>query len=369
MSEQSGWHEEMQSAFLYRVVAEKEAGTPRRALFAGLADAAEKQAGMWLETARKQGRMPTETRYQPDLRTRIVADLIRLLGPRHMRPVLAAMKIRGLSIYSNAPISASPAGGAGEGATEDARHAMPTAATTGTMELRHRGLSSGGNLRATVFGVNDGLVSNASLIMGVAGATLDAARNNPSDMIVLSGFAGLLAGAFSMAAGEYISVRSQREMYEHQIGLEREELAEYPEEEAAELALIYEARGLSRPEAAKLAQAMIANPEQGLATLAREELGLNPEELGSPWGAAVFSFLAFSAGALIPLSPFLLLSVDQALYVTAAVTAISLFSVGATLSLFTGQAAVRGGLRMLFIGGAAGLLTFSIGKILGVNLS
>jgi VIT1/CCC1 family predicted Fe2+/Mn2+ transporter len=204
-------------------------------------------------------------------------------------------------------------------------------------------------------------VSNASLILGVAGATADPA------VIVLSGVAGLLAGAFSMAAGEYVSVKSQREMYEYQIALERDELGEYPEEEAQELALIYEARGLPQDEAKRLAASMIADPVRGLDTLAREELGLNPDELGSPWGAASFSFLSFAAGAMIPLLPFLVTRGEHALVIAVALTALALFAVGATLSLFTGRQAWRGGLRMLAIGAAAGTATFTIGRALGIS--
>ncbi|OGA35683.1 MAG: hypothetical protein A3F75_07845 [Betaproteobacteria bacterium RIFCSPLOWO2_12_FULL_64_23] len=240
-------------------------------------------------------------------------------------------------------------------------HPLPT--TLEEVGKRHRGVSGGGNLRAAVFGVNDGLVSNASLILGVAGAS----ANN--SIILLSGVAGLLAGAFSMAAGEYVSVRSQREMFEHQIGLECDELAQYPEEEAEELALIYAARGLAREDALKLAKAIIADPAQALDTLAREELGLNPEELGSPWGAAIFSFLSFAAGALAPLLPFLALGGDRALPVSIGITALALFAVGAAISLFTGRSALRDGLRMLAIGAAAGGLTYAIGRMLGVSLS
>jgi len=360
MSNQSSWNEEMQSAYLYRVIADKEAGLTCEKLFRRLGEAAEKQASIWAERAAASGK-PVQTSYRPDLRTRLVAMLIRLLGPRNIRTTLAAMKIRGLSVYSAAIAS---------GAADAVAHIMPTSASSGAAERRHRGLSSGGNLRAAVFGVNDGLVSNASLIMGVAGATMQAAQATGSrSIILLSGFAGMLAGAFSMAAGEYVSVRSQREMYEYQIALEREELAEYPEEEAAELALIYEARGVEKGEARRVAAAMIADPDKGLDTLAREELGLNPDELGSPWGAATFSFLAFSIGAIIPLAPFLLIEGAGALYTSIALTTLALFGVGSMLSLFTGRNALRGGLRMLFIGGGAGALTFLIGRLLGVSLS
>jgi vacuolar iron transporter family protein len=337
---QEGWHEEKRSAYLYRVMAEAEAGTPRADLFRGLAAEAEGQAAIW---ARQTGAAVPE--YAPDLRARMVAALVRRHGPRALRSVLVAMKVRGLSVYSHAAPG----------------HPVPT--TLEEVGKRHRGVSGGGNLRAAVFGINDGLVSNASLILGVAGASAN------SSVILLSGVAGLLAGAFSMAAGEYVSVRSQREMFEHQIGLERDELAQYPEEEAEELALIYAARGLSREDALKLAKAVISDPAQALDTLAREELGLNPEDLGSPWGVAIFSFLSFAAGALVPLLPFFALSGGRALVISIGVTALALFAVGAAISLFTGRNALRDGLRMLFIGAAAGTLTYGIGKLLGVSLA
>jgi VIT1/CCC1 family predicted Fe2+/Mn2+ transporter len=188
-------------------------------------------------------------------------------------------------------------------------------------------------------------------------------------VIVLSGVAGLLAGAFSMAAGEYVSMRSQREMFEYQIGLERAELDQYPQEEAAELALIFEHKGMSKAEARQLADKLIADPDRALDTLAREELGLNPDDLGSPWGAAISSFLAFAAGAILPLLPFLFLGAKQGLFVAVGLTAAALFAVGAALSLFTGRNAWLGGFRMLGIGGAAGAATYIIGKLLGVTLS
>jgi VIT1/CCC1 family predicted Fe2+/Mn2+ transporter len=199
--------------------------------------------------------------------------------------------------------------------------------------------------------------------MGMAGAAAD------EKMVLLSGVAGLLAGAFSMAAGEYVSVRSQREMYEHQIDLERNELAEYPEEEAEELALIYAARGMPIEEARGYAQKTIADPERALLTLAREELGLNPEELGSPWGAAISSFCSFAIGAAIPLIPFMLLGGSRALAVSVAATALALFAVGASISLFTGRSALKDGTRMLAIGVMAGAVTYCIGYLIGVNVS
>ena len=336
-----GWLDETRSAYLYRVIAEAEQGSPRAALFEGLAREAEGQAAIWAKNAG----LATVPAFAPDLRTRIVATLVRRRGPRAMRGILAAMKVRGLSVYTHSAPG----------------HPAPTSVED--IGKRHRGVAGGGNLRAAVFGVNDGLVSNMSLILGVAGAS------ESNAVILLTGVAGLLAGAFSMAAGEYVSVRSQREMYEHQIGLERAELAEYPGEEAEELALIYAARGMEKSEALALAKRTIADPKQALDTLAREELGLNPEELGSPWGAALFSFFSFASGALLPLLPFLLARGDGALVTSIVLTAVALFGVGAMISLYTGRSAVRDGLRMLAIGGGAGAVTFFIGRLLGVGLS
>jgi len=344
MHEADNWREEKSSAYLYGVVAEAEAGTPRAALFRELAQQAEKQAAIWERHARSAGYAVPE-QFVPGARARLVARLVRWLGPRRVRGVLAAMKVRGMSLYTHVSMG----------------HPMPQAAAG--LEHRHRGVESGGNLRAAVFGVNDGLISNASLIMGIAGAT----ANNAT--ILLAGAAGLVAGAFSMAAGEYVSVRSQREMYEYQIGLEREELDHYPDEEAEELALIYEARGLPRDEASRMAKTLIADPQRALQTLALEELGLNPGELGSPWGAASFSFVSFAAGAVIPLMPFLFASGTMSLLAAVTLTAAALFGVGATLSLFTGRSALASGARMLAIGAAAGAVTYLIGKLLGVTLA
>ena len=340
------WQEEKQSAWLYRVVAECERGTPREALFNELAQAADDQAQIWLSAITQKGGMPPAT-FQPDLRARVVARLTRIFKPRAMRGVLAAMKVRGMAIYGG---PAGPAPG----------HALPTAGSG--IEHRHRGVGGGGNLRAAVFGVNDGLVSNASLILGVAGASPE------PGVVILTGVAGLCAGAFAMAAGEYVSVRSQRELFEYQIGLERDELREYPEAEAQELALIYTAKGLPAAEAGRLARQIIADPEHALDTLAREELGLNPDELGSPWGAAISSFLSFAAGALLPLAPFVVAPGPRALPIAIGATAVALFGVGALLSLFTGRNALYSGARMMALGAMAGGITFAIGRLAGVAI-
>lgn len=339
------WQEEKQSAWLYRALAEVERDREKRELFAALGTAAESQADIWREQAQHAGvALPA---FRPSVRARIVRALIRALGPRAIRPVLAATKVRGISVYS------------GGGAAANG-HAMPVSVEE--VGGRHRGVGRGGNLRASVFGVNDGLVSNTSLIMGVAAAAPDAA------FIVTAGAAGLLAGALSMAAGEYVSVRSQREMYEHQIRLEREELAQYPDEEAEELALIYHARGMALASARAMVAQIMRDPEHALNTLAREELGLNPDDLGSPWGAALASFISFTLGAAIPLAPFLIPGVQTPVVAAGIAAGVALAAVGAVLSLFTGRGAIAGAWRMLLIGGGAAALTYAIGAWLGVAL-
>jgi VIT1/CCC1 family predicted Fe2+/Mn2+ transporter len=343
MSLIKSWHEEKQSAWLYRIVAQVEPNPTNRALFARLAETAEAQALIWEgQISEAKQALPA---FSPSMRARVVAQLLHLFGPRAIRPVLAAMKVRGISVYSGAKFAS--------------QHPMPTSVSD--VGGRHRTVG-GGNLRAAVFGINDGLVSNASLIMGVAGA----ASNNT--MILTAGVAGLLAGALSMAAGEYVSMRSQRELFEYQIGLERDELEEYPVEEAEELALIYHARGVPLEKAHELANTLIRDKEHALDTLAREELGLNPDDLGSPWGAAIYSFLAFTVGAVIPLLPFLLGVGGEAVMISAVLAGIGLFIVGASLSLFTGRGALLSGLRMVAIGGGAGVITYLIGHLLGVSL-
>jgi VIT1/CCC1 family predicted Fe2+/Mn2+ transporter len=229
-------------------------------------------------------------------------------------------------------------------------------------DARHR-ITAGGSLRAAVFGVNDGLVSNLALIMGVAGGASDPA------IILLAGVAGLVAGAGSMAAGEWVSVRSQRELYERELTVERWELEEFPDDERRELELIYQAKGMDVEQAGALAERIMADPDIALDTLAREELGLNPGDLGSPWIAAISSFVAFAVGAVVPLLPFLFGVVGGgAVLASALLSAVALATVGATISVFTGRSVWRSGLRMVAIGGGAAAVTYLIGSLVGINL-
>jgi len=345
MSLLNSWFQEKQSAWLYRVIAAAENDRRMRRLFRKLAEQADAQAALWENRLKTEGSVVPP--FKPTARARLIGRLVRMFGPKALRPILASMKIRGLSAYSGRGL--------------EIPHEMPTRAED--VGRRHKGVA-GGNLRAAVFGVNDGLLSNTSLILGMAGASTG------TEVIVMAGIAGLLAGALSMAAGEYVSMRSQRELFEYQIDLERAELAMFPEEEVEELAVIYAARGMSLQQARRATRQMMSDPENALDLLAREELGVNPDDLGSPWGAALFSFLAFSAGAIIPLIPFLFhLDRHKSVPMAGFLAGISLFAIGASLSLFTGRSALLGGLRMVLIGGLAGSVTYAIGAWIAPNAS
>jgi VIT1/CCC1 family predicted Fe2+/Mn2+ transporter len=331
------WRSEKTAAYLSGAVASAERDPDKAKLFREMAQSAETQAAI-LATDLKQ--VPE---FEPSLRSRLTASLITTFGPRAMKPILSASKVRGVSVYG--------------AKLQSDGHPWPTSVED--VGRRHKSYGASGALRAGVFGVNDGLVSNTCLVMGVAGAEAQ------SSVLILTGVAGLLAGAFSMAAGEYISMLSQKEMFEHQIGQERDELERYPAEEAEELALIYAARGLPLDEARGVAKKLIANPAQALDTLAREELGLNPDDLGSPTGAALSSFIAFAIGASLPLIPFLM-GLSPGVPIAAAISGAALFAVGAMLSLFSGRNAWLGGARMLLIGAAAAAATYAIGSLFNV---
>jgi len=229
-------------------------------------------------------------------------------------------------------------------------------------EKRHR--SVGGNaLRAAVLGGNDGLVSNFSLVMGIAGAT------SGQEGVLLAGLAGLLAGALSMALGEWISVKSSQELYENQMQLELEELETNPEGEEKELALIYLSKGIPEEQARKMAKDIISNKDHAHEVLIKEELGINSEDLkGSAIEAAVTSFLLFGVGAIIPVIPFFFTGGIQAVLISTGLSGVGLFLIGASITLFTGKSVWYSGFRQVVFGLAAAAITFGIGKLIGVSI-
>jgi VIT1/CCC1 family predicted Fe2+/Mn2+ transporter/rubrerythrin len=253
------------------------------------------------------------------------------------------------------------------GAADHARAAagVSTVAEIASREQWHRAGRSG-TLRAIIFGVSDGLVSNLALVMGVAGAS---AAVGEGRFVLLAGVAGLLSGAFSMAAGEYISMQSQRELFERQIELERAELEAMPEEEQQELAAVYVAKGFTPDEAQTIAARMFKDPQHALDTLVREELGLDPDELGSAWGAAIGSFAAFAIGAVIPVIPYLFGSGGGPFWSSIVASLSALFLVGAGVSLLTGRSLLFSGARQVGIGAAAAAVTYLVGNLIGVSVA
>jgi VIT1/CCC1 family predicted Fe2+/Mn2+ transporter len=353
---------EMDGAALYRALAREEGNEKRRRVLERLAEAEERHAGRWAALLRSSGGpLPT---HRPSGRTRILAVLARVFGARRILPVVMGLEAKDEEHYQTQPEARGlPAEERGHRRALGALESSPAGVDSILERERWHRRGGGGTLRAAVFGVSDGLVSNFSLVMGVAGASV------APDFVLLSGTAGLLAGAFSMAAGEWISMKAQREMLEKQLELEKEELEMSPEEEREELALIYQAKGIPEEEAKALAERLLSDPATALDTLAREELGLDPEELGSPFRAAASSFAAFSVGALVPLAPFLLAGVfGNVVAASALASAAALFLVGAALSIFTSRGALASGARMLLIGCAAAAVTYAVGSWLGVQV-
>jgi VIT1/CCC1 family predicted Fe2+/Mn2+ transporter len=351
---------ERQSAALYRGLAAGADGE-RRQIFLELAAAEERHAAHWAAKLTAIGeRVPESGR--PTARVRLLSWLARHFSADTVLPLVERAEHSDAGLYDGDPHAAP------EMAADERSHArvltrMRDEGETGGRSITrhepwHRGDRSG-TLRAAVFGVNDGLVSNTSLVMGFAGSGA-AGRT-----ILFAGLAGLLAGAFSMAAGEYISMRSQREAYEREIDLESEELRDDPEAEAEELALIYRAKGLDAEEAERIATTIMKDREAALDTMVREELGLDPDELGSPWSAAVSSLIAFTLGAAVAVLPYLVTSGTTALVGSISLAAIALFVVGAALGLLNGRGSVRSGARQLVIGGGAALVVYVVGHLIG----
>jgi VIT1/CCC1 family predicted Fe2+/Mn2+ transporter len=351
---------ERQSAVLYRGLAAGAQGE-RREIFEQLAAVEDKHAAHWAAKLTESGeQVPDPSR--PDLRTRVLSWVARHVSVDAVLPLVERAEHADAGLYDGDP-DATP-----DMAVDERSHARVLTRLRGPVDPGPRGIAQrerwhrgdrSGALRAAVFGVNDGLVSNTSLVMGFAGSGAGGGT------ILFAGLAGLLAGAFSMAAGEYISMRSQRESYEREIAVEAEELREDPDAEQEELALIYRAKGLDAEEAEKIAKTIMKDSEVALDTMAREELGLDPDELGSPWSAALSSLLAFALGAVVVVVPYLFGSGLAALVIAVGLAALALFGVGAVIGMLNGRSAVRAGTRQLLVGGVAALLVYGIGHLIG----
>jgi VIT1/CCC1 family predicted Fe2+/Mn2+ transporter len=358
---------ERDAIYLYDQLAEIEKDVHRSATFKRIASNERRHADIWATRLTELGAtVPAPD--APRVRIRFIVGLARRLGTNRVADLVRALEGDEEEAYAGqlTPETAAIAADEREHAAlwdeltgkASRRSTTSVGGRTLAQEAWHRGGRSG-TLRAAVFGASDGLVSNLSLIMGVAGAS----SNN--QVIVLTGVAGLLAGAFSMAAGEYISMQSQRELFQNQISLEREEMRVMPDVEQEELSAIYRAKGLTESDANRIAASLMADPDMALDTKVREELGLDPNELGSPVGAATSSFAAFAIGALVPLLPFLLTSGQAAFVGGLALSFAALFLIGAGVSLVTGRGMLFSGVRQVLIGAGAATVTYLVGTIFG----
>jgi VIT1/CCC1 family predicted Fe2+/Mn2+ transporter len=359
---------EVDSAALYRTLAQTEKNPQLAQVYRRLAAIEEAHAEYWRNHI--EAIDPRVPNLRPGVRTRALSWLARRFGPAFVLPTIDTLEHFDSGTYDAQPEAV--AGGLPAAERSHARIIQALAAgtpgalsgsTLARLEGRHRGM--GGNaLRAAVLGANDGLVSNLSLVMGVAGADL------VGHTILVTGLAGLLAGSCSMALGEWLSVNTARESAQRQITAEAEELEQIPDEEKEELSLIYQAKGLPEDLAKSLAEQLIANKKTALDTLVREELGIDPEELGgSAWTAAGTSFLLFAVGAIFPVAPYFALTGMAAVIASLAASGVALFLIGAGTTLFTGRGVLSSGLRQLLVGFAAAGVTFGVGKLIGAAVT
>jgi VIT1/CCC1 family predicted Fe2+/Mn2+ transporter/rubrerythrin len=358
--------DERDGAALYEGLAKYEKDRERARSFLEIAEAERRHAEIWRRKLEKEGvAIPND---RPSSRVRALVWLARRLGTNAVVPMVLEAEAGDADKYD-------AQGGEATAIADEERAHRRTLAAMGrgqpteareliaSRERWHRSSSSAGSIRAAIFGMNDGLVSNLSLILGVAGAGVEPRT------VVLTGFAGLLAGAFSMAAGEYTSVASQRDLLARQVAMERREIDEAPEEEAAELALIFKQKGLSTEQASRTAAELLKNPESAADTLVREELGLDPNELGSPMGAALSSFAMFSVGAFLPLAPFLATSGTLAVSISAALAFAVLAGVGGLVGFLSGTSIWKSAFRMAGLAAVAAGVTYAVGRIFGATVS
>ena len=355
--------DEIDGVYYYRTLAEIEDDENVRAVYRRMAEVEERHLGLWRSELTQAGVQPRER--GPSRRARLLMWIARRFGVDTVLPVIKTMESGADIRYAEEPRAVEHSLPADErqharifGALSSRNNGV-SGPVIARIETRHRALGGGNALRAAVLGANDGLVSNLALVMGVAGASPGQAT------VLLAGIAGLLAGSFSMALGEWVSVTSSREAAEAQLAAEREEIERMPEAEREELALIYQAKGLPEAEAQALAARIIEDPDEALGTLAREELGLVPEDLGSPWAAAAASFFLFALGAIVPLVPFFFTSGPPGIAVSAAASAVGLFALGSGITLLTGRSAWFSGTRQVVLGLVAAAITFGIGTLVG----
>lgn len=354
--------DETDGAALYRALARTEKDQRLAGVYSRLAETEDRHRQVWEDKLRAAGhKVP---RFRKSWRVRVMSWMAARFGANSVSGIISRMESEAYHMYDDEPDAVAAGLPAEERSharlfREIANESKPGQAfDIAAVEGRHSGVS-GNAIRAAVLGANDGLVSNLSLVMGVAGAA------SGGNIVMVTGVAGLLAGALSMALGEWISVQNSAEYYQRQVAVERDELTEMPEEEREELVLIYQAKGFDEASARRMADRVFANHELALATLVREELGLGEEEEANPWTAAIVSFLTFSAGALMPVLPWFVFDGNAGIAGSLLLSGVGLAATGAIITLFTGRGVLFSAGRMLGFGMAAAAITYAIGTAIG----
>ena len=352
------WQDEADAAYLYRILAASEPDAQKKSLYLRLADVEDRHVEIWAALLQQHGRAVPP--HRPSARTRLLASLGKLWGPQFLLPMLLAEEGREVKAYLDMHRgTASGVAGKGEAlqlAKESAEHAQTLNTISGkTGEPWHR-TASGGFLRNVVYGFNDGLTANFGLVAGVIGAGAE----NAHQTVVIAGVAGLIADALSMGSSGYLAAKSEQEVYAHEIAMERDEIALMPEVERDELALIYEAKGMDRATAERLATQIMADPEKMLQEQVQEELGIGEPHM-SPLREGVVTGSATAVGALIPVFPFLIWEGQVAIWVSFAISMLSHWLVGAARSVFTGRSVFRSGLDMFVVGLGVAIVGYFVG--------
>lgn len=356
--------DEVDGSALYRLLAEAEKDPHLREVYTRLAASEARHQALWVDRLRAAGAEVPD--YKPSFRVKTLGWLARRFGTATVSPIVTRMEMAATTMYDSQPEAIAANLPADERSHARLFREIGRSGTGGLdvdiarVEGRHRA-ASGNALRAAVLGANDGLVSNLLLVMGVAGAAPG------RDFVLLAGLGGLLAGAISMALGEWISVRSSAEAFSRQVAIEREELEANPEEEEEELFLIYRAKGLNEADARAMAAKIISNHEIALDTLTREELGMSESEVGNAWVAGGTSFLTFAAGAILPIVPWLFVGGASGIVASAILSALGLFLTGAITTLFTGRSVLFSGARMVLFGAVGAAFSFAVGGLIGAG--
>lgn len=360
------WQREIEGNYLYGKMAAAAKHDALRQSFSELADQEQHHAAVWSELIEQAGFEPPDAP-RPSGRVRMLAWLGRVLGPQRILGLLIRDEVADFNRYGEQAQQGDRPQLFSEVLGDEAQHAR-TLAKLGGHEGRdldepwHRGSDASGWLRAVVYGFNDGLTANFGLVMGVVGAKVQA------NIVLLTGFAGLLADALSMASSGFLAARSAQEVREHHLKLERAELRYMPEEERGELEAIYRRKGLTADEASRVAEQIISEPDRALRELAAEELQIDTDSNETPLQEGVITGIATGLGAFIPIIPFLFLSGSGAVWLGIGISMVAHFAVGASRSLFTGRPAFRSGLEMFLVGMGVAVATYVIGSLFGVSL-